>query len=375
MKKDVNYSGGVDTIFYEASTGIFLSYELDGDYIHEKCGGEQYYISNSGLSGAGYIERIEDLVEFGFYRTDVKNEQRRKTVFKTEPDFTSNAAYTEYREIFGYVPIASHNGLCFNDKEKAYPIVLTDGKLVVYSHPSNFYNWLKKWEDVKDAIFHGEESALQEIFRELGKDPEIDPVQYKKLVIKGYSFTHSYEKEIDFINEESFRGLDVLRFCNLHDLRESANEFEQDEEDQRDYPLLQKLVGVDLYNSIAYGDALLFRRHYLGFYDKEIPIKKFISGEAKINGWKTLEPNSYIWFKRIDNYKVKIFKELEVGMISSGRYKVAREKKYIDFELEFSVFDFYKLDKEKIIKMIDAAILRKAETGGNPAPLNLGLSG
>lgn len=117
MKKlQLAYGGGTDDIFLSIKAKRFFSYEKDREEIHELFGGKAYYTSRSGDSGAGWINEEADLILFGFYRTDARNQQHREIVHMENG-----------KEIFGYIPIISHGGI--NTSE---PIVLTDGKMVVF---------------------------------------------------------------------------------------------------------------------------------------------------------------------------------------------------------------------------------------------------
>lgn len=76
MKKiNLSYGSGMSDMLLELGENPqLLSYYDHGDrqYIHEKCGGKQYYRSCSGASGAGYITDFKNLVRVGQYRTDTK---------------------------------------------------------------------------------------------------------------------------------------------------------------------------------------------------------------------------------------------------------------------------------------------------------------
>ncbi len=64
MKKiKLEWAGGLDTFMFDLRKGEMFSYEQDRDALHEKFGGKCYYASLSGLSGAGWIEAIPELVQ------------------------------------------------------------------------------------------------------------------------------------------------------------------------------------------------------------------------------------------------------------------------------------------------------------------------
>ena len=99
------YDGGLEV----------LDYEYDSGRIHEKCGGKCYYVSRSGLSGAGYIERLVDLTRVGYYHVDTGHQW---PVQLTD-------------EVSIMLPYVSHE----HDKEKTLennPVVILVGGTIIY---------------------------------------------------------------------------------------------------------------------------------------------------------------------------------------------------------------------------------------------------
>lgn len=119
--------------------------EINRDELHIRYGGENYYTSQTGLSGAGYLlpKPSDIMVEFGYYRTDVRGpgNQKKKVVGET---CTGDP-------IFGYAPVAN-GGL-----EGDYPIVLTDGTRITFVGenyiPSALSGWDSlPWEEGKEIV-------------------------------------------------------------------------------------------------------------------------------------------------------------------------------------------------------------------------------
>lgn len=75
MKKvSVYWQGDGYSCFWNPEKGVQCYHpNMQRDVLHEQYGGENYYTSQTELSGAGYLllDPKNILVEFGYYRTDV----------------------------------------------------------------------------------------------------------------------------------------------------------------------------------------------------------------------------------------------------------------------------------------------------------------
>jgi len=104
----------------------------DMEALHDIYGGENYYTSRSGRSGAGYLlpDPGDILVEFGFYRVDTgpgPGHQQKAVVgsfLRSGPCYAGDTS-----PIFGYLPVA--NG----GEPGNYPAVLTDGERICFVDP------------------------------------------------------------------------------------------------------------------------------------------------------------------------------------------------------------------------------------------------
>jgi len=133
MRIDVNYKGGESSCFVSLKDNRVWHYEHDREVMHNLYGGEQYYTSITGLSGAGYLNpptSENDLLEVGYYRTDAA-EQRHIRV-------------DGYRI---YVPIKSHG-------PSEGPFVIADDNTVILSNSiSCIIHYLRNWENLNGEDF------------------------------------------------------------------------------------------------------------------------------------------------------------------------------------------------------------------------------
>ena len=128
----VGFWGGLSDVLFSTKDGRFYFYEIESEEVHCKYGGQQYYVSRSGMSGAGFLlpkDENNDIILFGTYRVDIKGtEQAIKKVYSVNEEETNwNRGLETKKPIFGYTPIRAHKGFDFN-----FPIILTDGKKVCF---------------------------------------------------------------------------------------------------------------------------------------------------------------------------------------------------------------------------------------------------
>ena len=69
---ELNFGGGSFDCLLDVTTGEFWPYagENSAAEIHKKWGGSNYYLSRSGLSGAGFIPRRLEVRKVSTYRVD-----------------------------------------------------------------------------------------------------------------------------------------------------------------------------------------------------------------------------------------------------------------------------------------------------------------
>jgi hypothetical protein len=302
-KIKASFDGLHDTFLFSMREGEFYSYEKERGELHEKYGGIPYYTSQSGLSGAGWLEE-DDLVRFGFYHP-----KHRKQKIET---------VSSYEEaVFGYVPWTPHNGCDFR-----YPVVLTDGNTVAFVSPYDVVYALLDWNSIKK--------------------------QAKMLHLKYFNFGARREdsKEFFLYNIHKFRGVNAARFIDLRYEREQVKEALNDPMyDDSLFP--EKLT-------IAKVDDLWCHVSRDGLFDKawdEDP--RNIIGEI-VNEW--YHDGDKIYWKREFN-SVFAFIEVERSEYEEGRYSIPKTK-YANYELYFPAIKWYQ-DKASCKKELQHYLRRK----------------
>lgn len=150
MKRiNVRWGAGTSDLFLDLTGKVprILDFEFDEEELHERCGGETYYTSLSGCSGAGWLENLGPLLRIGTYRVD--------TLYNSFQNFISlgRQPWNEYKneaEILVAVPYESHSG----DKIatlREYPTVLRVWDKVIYcDFESNFVSIIQKLFSYED---------------------------------------------------------------------------------------------------------------------------------------------------------------------------------------------------------------------------------
>jgi len=308
MKKriDLEYGQGKDTVLFSAKTGNFFSYENDGEKLHETYGGERYYTSRTGLTGAGYLEvepAKNDLIKFGYYRTDAACEQKIETIH------TANN-----RPIFGYAPITSHGGI-----DQTKPFVITDGHKVAFVASYEVRETLLDWEGVE------------------GKEIIITYYSYQ-----GYEYTGTFQ----LYNPQHFRGVRFTRFVDLESERRDTNGLEP---------------GSSLFArkfSICEHEGRFFHLNVDGIFDtmwENDP--RGILGEV-VNGWVS-EGDGLYW--RRYSTTIETFMEIKRSDFAGGKYVVQDETgEWLDYEQNFSVLEWFSEDPKDWKKYFLPKLTEKA---------------
>ena len=73
-KVEIGWGDGASDLFLAVEEGgiSLLNYENDTTEVHRLGGGRNYYVSCSGLSGAGYITNLSTLIPIGGYRVETR---------------------------------------------------------------------------------------------------------------------------------------------------------------------------------------------------------------------------------------------------------------------------------------------------------------
>lgn len=280
---NLDYFGGSDTILYSVIDNKFFSYEMEFDEIHTLYGGEWYYKSCSGLSRSGYISNVDDLIEFGFYRTDCSNEQQKQIVHCVDG-----------KSIFGYVPIKSHKGI-----DPSMPVVLTDGQNIVFSSKNSVRDVLLNWRDLSKHL----------------DDPKKINCQY----VEGGELINA---EFTLYNPTKWSKLNALRFADLREIRHDHHNIQVDEERS----LTEVRCGI--YKNT--NQNLWYHRSNLGYYDAVYNSNPYDDDELPIiiNNWCI--DNDGIRFKR-KGINVESFIEVEREIVFPKLY-INGMPRYIHYE-------------------------------------------
>jgi len=306
---DVEYGKGMSTVLFSIIDNKFYDWEQDGEILHKKYGGESYYSSRSGLSGAGYLEpALDDLIEFGYYRTDAAMQQHREFVHY---DCDGNL-------IGGYAPIRSHEGF---DSER--PFILTDGKKVVFTAGDCVKQQLLGWDKIE-----WDEKTL-------------------KYFVPGYCEPRIFEWK--FYNPLKMGGVRTTRFLDLR----KAKKWEKDalikEQIERQKSLFAEKTKIyKMYKSWYH----IHVDHFLDQMWKEDP--REIAGPI-VSGWQGLGDGLF-WRQTWDNQvQVEAFMEVPYPK----EYQVENSSEYIHYEENFSKLKWFSIELEKSIEYFQRKILKK----------------
>lgn len=277
MKKrrvNVYWGGSGYSCFWTPEGTLYYHPEQDRNILHETYGGENYYISLSGLSGAGFLQpRSGDvLVELGFYRTDTgpgPGHQKRRMVGETG----------EGRPIWGYAPVAN-GGLL----KRNYPLVLTDGERIVFVNPypynggadaGHFVRAIQGWDDLpwdeaREISVHYHEYAEKK-----------DTKRFKLL-------------------SNGFRGVNALRFADLREVQDTAQSYMDILPGHRWMNILSAHVDRDDDQVVVF-DPLF---GYISDIFPYSPPEREWPGQ--INGWDvdTETPGLMFCYRQVNNFRV-----------------------------------------------------------------------
>lgn len=296
MKKiEVGFSGGMDSILFSITRNEFFSYEQQKEEIHKKYGGKQYYESRTGLSGDGFLEPEagkNDLIGFGFYRTDALEQTSPVQVYENNDVV-----------IYGYAPYRSHNGI-----DSEYPFVLTDGSKFVLLRSYQVKLAISEWGEIS-----GKELSIK-YFNEYGE-------RYKK---------------VEFCKREKFdRCPNIARFLEMADAREFAGNLEP----------VGSFFGEKL-NVFPKG-LNWYHKNTVGFFDQMWSSDpRTIEGEI-VNGW--CGTGNGLFWRRRENF-VECFMEIKRNELNNGKYYISGETpEFVEYEAKFNVIDWFSQDNYEML--------------------------
>lgn len=317
MKKELSWGDGLDSIIFDMETRQRFSYEENYNEIHKLYGGKLFYRSQTGLTGKGYIERVESLLELGVYRIDTAYNQLGIEV---------------KNNINCFVPIQAHKGI---DIER--PIVLSNGECVIFAphydllqNIINFYNPINFKKEIK--------------------------INHKYFDLLGNEYNNEYKL---VILEDAPTGVDALRFIDYaQSLNYSNNQHYESHNLEIDS---EGLFGNNLNISKVsrpHADDLWVHHHKLGYIDK-IWYKnpREIKGEI-VNGWYG-DGEGLFWRRR--DLEVDVFMEVKTDSIEDGKWAVD-DILLTEFEKRFSVVEFYHMGIQHVRIELLEEIIKKAES-------------
>lgn len=237
-KIDLSWEGrNCSFLWHKREREKFYCYypERDLEEVHDLFDGENYYSSNTGLTGAGYIlpDAYDVVIVFGSYHP--RGGQRRAVVGKCGR-----------KPIFGYVPFDRDGEPVGN-----LPVVLTDGRRIYFVPPG---------DDVGPVIADWNEHD----FKGEGRKIEVE-----------YYTGDEWRSRFIYLLANGCRGVDALRFADLREAQRLAREAVEVETT----PVWASELGV---RKGLYGNLLIFhpRHNYVsGIVRKGYPMPK------EINGW------------------------------------------------------------------------------------------
>lgn len=191
------YDGGLEV----------LDYEYDSGRIHEKCGGKCYYVSRSGLSGAGYIERLDDLTRVGYYHVETGHE------FKYPVRLTN--------EVSIMLPYRAHDSRK-QETLKNNPVIMVGDNTIIYC------DFFTNMNDVLSTILSGEQlkqepRILKRTFvntKSYWKNEEAVEIKFYDLFGRSYSpwnFATELLKDYIVCNHLNERVHSILRISTCED--------------------------------------------------------------------------------------------------------------------------------------------------------------
>lgn len=307
MKKmEVSFGGGFSSILWSPKSGRIFSYEGDRVELHRLYGGVQFYESRSGASGAGWLAK-EDQVLLGGYRTECPSENWEGEEFSAE-----GMVFIPYKKGVGIVP--------------HHPVIARN-----YDHRKVGFM----------LMYHNHHALpareMRDMLRFEGESKQIDLPYFWYSHGDGTEGIKAGSFPIQFFNNEKRKGPDIRHF--LPNFLTCAQKGAKDiiDNNQFEGDLIPRKTGI--YHFPSEGKVLCSNK--FGFFDTEEPenclrIEEFIHP----NGWVSAGEN-FLYRRKGD--RVEMVFEVLRASLRSGRYYEADLDlpKYIDFEEEVCLLDFY----------------------------------
>jgi hypothetical protein len=298
MRMELFWGNGISSIIYDTKEKELLVYgdSQARETLHNRYGGEVYYISHSRRSGKGYIEDFESLIKLGYYRI-------RGGI---EPEW-------EYLTPEVEVVVGLHNQF---KRDETLPIVFLNKRTNVIVFGEKISDW-KLAQDREGA---------------------------KEIEIPWYNGDLTLQKRIIFFkNPYHFRGIDIRAFLDFSFPKKEAEAAKKESIKVIHHPRLEiwKKKSNDKYfhiNRYEYIDIIWGN-------EKEML-------ENLPNYWKT-DDGGFFWRRK------GLFPEIEVYyQRESERYSKFLGDEIFNYLDSFPLI-LWENEKEKIKKEISSKVLRK----------------
>lgn len=335
----------------QSSSFDLVDYEYQRSEMHDELGGEQYYFARSGLSGAGHVETLKDLIPVGYYRVD------------TVPMWHEPEALGGGFEIM--VPYMSHQ----EDKSETldkYPVVIRGNNKIIFT---NFEDLYEELPEIMSGKFFEENQG--------------------KTVTREFNSQRGFIKELTFEWFNNFRSFDGISFKTLWEF--AGVWIPKEARVNRELNPLEKLfwyvnVEGDYYETFncPHGTYISERLKTSPLYDRELLPKQWeIHDHPDYPGYKlasrTFKDGNVkivVWRESPDMMKPYLQKYLKLRS-SRGvydydieekiQYIVHEEKVISNLEFKMNSEDCFReliLKLEKLLKKTVVRLKRELQNGG-----------
>lgn len=305
----------------------YYGVERDRKDLHEVYGGRQYHF---GIYEAGYLKPAvgtNDLIEFGYWRTDARSEQALKVVGHYKDGW-------ETKEIFGYAPFNYFH----RDRDCEKPFVLTDGTTIAFLKEQEIVEALKGWKKIR-------EEAVEIGF------PVFDPQS-----------AEMHGQCLRLHNPHHMGGVNALRFFDLRQWRPSNEKPVTSLNDQRKVCNLLDLTAVNENSrDTNWADKTVWlHMHKLGFFDAKLGVDPLtIVGEIH-DGWVG-DGSGLIWRRKDHEVYAMLETPWEKLAEVDAKFIFEVEAEWIEFEENVPVVEWFSLDEPARRERLMSGIIAKAE--------------
>jgi hypothetical protein len=298
MRMELFWGNGISSIIYDTKEKELLVYgdSQARETLHNRYGGEVYYISHSRRSGKGYIEDFESLIKLGYYR--VRGGIEPEWEYLTSEIQVSVGLYNQFK------------------RDDSLPIVFLNKRTNVIVFGDTISDW-KLCQDRENA---------------------------KEIEIPWYNGDLTLRKRIIFFkNPYHFRGVDIRAFLDFFFPRKEAEAAKEDSIRVIHHPSLEiwKKKNSNRYfhiNQYEYIDMI--------WKDKQDML------ENLPNHWKT-DDGEFFWRRKGLHPEIELYYQRE-----PERYSKFLDDEIFNYFGSFSLI-LWERERKKIEKEISMKVLRR----------------